>query len=81
MSLSPKIDGHTIDIFLPKTTMNGCSTIMKANTFEFFFIKKWYPPKIQNTNFGQENMCRVKNRNLSLTINCHMVGIFGQKRS
>jgi hypothetical protein len=44
-------------------------------------MKKWYPQKIQETNFWQANMHGVSNRSLSPNIHAYMTGIFGQERT
>jgi hypothetical protein len=51
------------------------SLIPKANTYRFL-TKKWSPPKIQESDLWQGNICEVKCMSLWSMINGHTTPIF-----
>src|SRR5688572_6980365 len=51
------------------------SIIPKSNTYEFL-TKKWFPPKIQECDLWQGNICLVRFTSLLFMINGHTTPIF-----
>jgi hypothetical protein len=58
-SLWSMINGHTTPIFVENSHERQFSIIPKANTYEFL-TKKWSPPKIQECDLWQGNICGVR---------------------
>jgi hypothetical protein len=75
MSLWSKINGHTTLIFVENSHERPFSLIPKANTFGFL-TKKWSPPKIQECELWQGNICGVRCTILWSMINGHTTPIF-----
>jgi hypothetical protein len=73
-SLWSKINGHTTPIFVKNSHERPFSIIPKANTYGFL-TKKWPPPKIQECDLWQENICGVKCSSLLSMINGHTTPI------
>jgi hypothetical protein len=59
-SLWLMINGHTTPIFVDNCHERPFSIIPKANTYEFFFTKKWSPPEILECDLWQGNICWVR---------------------
>jgi hypothetical protein len=69
------INGHTTPVFVENIHERQFSIIPKANTYTFF-TKKWSPPKIQECDLWQGNICGVRYRSLWSMINGHTTPIF-----
>jgi hypothetical protein len=67
-SLWSKIIGHITTIFVGNSHERPFSIIPKANTYRFW-TKKWSPPKIQECDVCQGNICGVRCTSLLSTIN------------
>jgi hypothetical protein len=74
-SLWSIINGHTTPIFVEISHERPFSIIPKANTYRFF-IKKWSPPKIQECDLWQGNICGVSCMCLWSMTNGHTTPIF-----
>jgi hypothetical protein len=59
MSLWSKSNGHTTPIFVENSHERPFSIIPKANTYGFL-TKKWSPPKTQECDLWQGNICGVR---------------------
>jgi hypothetical protein len=57
-SLWSMINGNTTPVFVENSHGRPFSIIPKANTYGFF-TKKWSPPKIQECDIWQGNICGV----------------------
>jgi hypothetical protein len=68
-----------VSIFDRKRSERKFSLISKANIY-VFLTDKWTPPKTNQCDLCQGNMCGLSNRRPSLMINGHMASIFGRKR-
>jgi hypothetical protein len=75
MSLWSMINGHTTPIFVENSHERPFSIIPMANTYGFF-TKKWSPPKIQECDLWQGNICGVRCTSLWSMINGHTTPIF-----
>jgi hypothetical protein len=75
MSLWSIINGHTTSIFVENSHERPFSIIPKANTYGFL-TKKWSPPKIQECDLRQGNICGVRCMILWSTINGHTTLFF-----
>jgi hypothetical protein len=75
MSPWSMINGHTTPILVENSHERPFSIIPKANT-NGFLTKKWSPPKIQECDLWQENICVVKCTSLCSMINGHKTLIF-----
>jgi uncharacterized membrane protein YagU involved in acid resistance len=75
MSLWSMINGHTTPIFVENSHERPFSIIPKANTYDFL-TKKWSPPKIQECDLWQGNICGVRCTSLRSMINGHTTPIF-----
>jgi hypothetical protein len=53
------INGHTTPIFVENSHERPFPIIPKANTYKIL-TKKWSPPKIQEYDLWQENICVVR---------------------
>jgi hypothetical protein len=53
------INGHTTPIFYENSHERPFSIILEANTYGFL-TKKWSPPKIQECDLWQGNICGVR---------------------
>jgi hypothetical protein len=69
------INGHTIPIFVENSHERPFSIIPKANT-NGILAKKWTPPKIQESDLWQGNICGVRCTSLWSMINGHTTPIF-----
>jgi hypothetical protein len=69
------INGHTTPIFVENCHERPFSIIPKANTYGFL-TKKWSPPKIQECDLWQGNICGVRCTSLWSMINGHTTPIF-----
>jgi hypothetical protein len=58
-SLWSMINGHTTPIFVENSHERPFSIIPKANTYRFL-TKKWSPPKIEECDLWQGNICGVR---------------------
>jgi uncharacterized membrane protein YagU involved in acid resistance len=74
-SLWSMINGHTTPIFVENSHERLFSIIPKANTYGFL-TKKSSPPKIQECDLWQGNICEVRCMSLSSMINGHTTAIF-----
>jgi hypothetical protein len=74
-SLLSMINGHTMPIFVENSHERPFSIILNANTYGFL-TKKWSPPKIQECDIWQVNICGVRCMSLSSMINGHTSPIF-----
>jgi hypothetical protein len=68
MSLWSMINGHTTPIFFENSHERPFSIIPKANIYGFL-TKKWSPPKIQECDLWQGNICGVRCPSLWSMIN------------
>jgi hypothetical protein len=75
MSPWSMINGHTTTILVENSHERPFSIIPKANT-NGFLTKKWSPPKIQEFDLWEENICGVKCTSLCSMINGHKTPIF-----
>jgi hypothetical protein len=75
--VSPKVDECTINILSRKPLWATFFSDSKVDTYEFF-RKKRSPPKIQESNLWQENICWVSNKSLSPKIDGHTSGILSE---
>jgi hypothetical protein len=75
MRLWSKINGHTTPIFVKNSHELPFSIIPKANIFGFL-TKKWSPPKIQQCDLWQANICGVRCMSLWSIINGQTTPIF-----
>jgi hypothetical protein len=66
---------HTTPIFVENSHERPFSIIPKANTYGFL-TKKWSPPKIQECDLWQANICGVRCMSLWSIINGHITPIF-----
>jgi hypothetical protein len=64
------INGHTSPISVENSHERPFSIIPKANTYGFL-TKKWSPPKIQECDLWQGNICGVRCTSLGSMINGH----------
>jgi hypothetical protein len=71
------INGHTTFIFAENSHERPFSIIPKANTYGFF-TKKLSPPKIQECDLCQGNICGVRCMSLWSMINGHTTFIFAE---
>jgi hypothetical protein len=69
------INGHTTPILDENSHKWPFSIIPKANTYGFL-TKKWSPPKIQECDLWQENLCGVRCTSLGSIINGDTTPIF-----
>jgi hypothetical protein len=69
------INGHTTPIFVENSHERPFSIIRKANTYRFL-TKNLSPPKIQQCDLWQGNICRVGCMSHWSMINCHTIPIF-----
>jgi hypothetical protein len=69
------INGHTTPIFYKNSHERPFSIILEAKTYEFL-TKKWSPPKIQECDLWQGNICGVRCMSLWSMINGHTNPIF-----
>jgi hypothetical protein len=69
------IHGHTTPIFVENSHERLFSIIPKAITYKFL-TKKSSPPKIQECELWQGNICEVRCMSLSSMINGHTTAIF-----
>jgi hypothetical protein len=69
------INGHTTSIFIKNSHERPFSLIPKANTYGFL-TKKWSPPKIQECDIWQGNICGVRYNSLWSLITGHTTPIF-----
>jgi hypothetical protein len=69
------INGHTTPIFVENSHKRPFSIIPKAKTYRFL-TKKWSPPKIQECDIWQGNICGVRCTSLWSMINGHTTLIF-----
>jgi hypothetical protein len=69
------INGHTTFIFAENSQERPFSIIPKANTYGFL-TNKWSPPKIQECDLWQGNICGVRSTSLWTIINGHKTPIF-----
>jgi hypothetical protein len=69
------INGHTTPICVENNHEWPFSIISKANTYGFL-TKKWSPPKIQECDVWQENICGVRCMSPWLMINGQTTPIF-----
>jgi hypothetical protein len=74
-SLWSMIDGHTTPIFIENSHEWPFSIILKANTYRFL-TKKSSPPKIQECDLRQGNICGMRCTSLWSMINDHTTPIF-----
>jgi hypothetical protein len=74
-SLWLMINGHTTPIFVGNSHERPFSIIPKANTYGFF-TNKWSPPKTQECDLWQGNICGVRCTSLLSMINGHTTTIF-----
>jgi hypothetical protein len=74
-SLWSMINGHTTPIFVKNIHERPFSIILKANTYGFV-TKKWSPPKIQECDLWQGNICGVSCTSPWSIINGHTTPIF-----
>jgi hypothetical protein len=74
-SLWSMINGHTTPIFVENSHERLFSIILKANTYRFLTMKS-SPPKIQECDLWQGNICEVRCMSLWSMINGHTTGIF-----
>jgi hypothetical protein len=77
MSLWSMINGHTTPILVENRHERPFSIIPKANIYRFL-TKKWSPPKIQECDLWQENICGVMCTSLCSMINGHKTPIFSK---
>jgi hypothetical protein len=75
LSLWSMINGHTTPIFVENSHERPFSIVPKANTYGFL-TKKWSPPKIQECDLWQGNICGVSYTSLWSMINGHTTPIF-----
>jgi hypothetical protein len=75
MSPWSMINGHTTPILVENSHERPFSIIPKANT-NGFLTKKCSPPKIQECDLWQENLCGVKCTSLCSMINGQKTPIF-----
>jgi hypothetical protein len=73
--LSSMINGHTTPIFIENSHERPFIIIMKANTYGFL-TKKLSPPKIQECNLRQGNICGMWCTSLWSMIKGHTTPIF-----
>src|SRR5688572_11814400 len=69
------INGHTTPIFDENSHERPFTIIPEANTYGFL-TKKWSPPKIQEGDLTQGNICEVKCVSRWSMINVHTTPIF-----
>jgi hypothetical protein len=77
MSLWSMINGHTTPIFVENSHEWPFSIIPKANTYGFL-TQKWSPPKIQECDLWQANICGVRCTSLWSMINGHTTPILDE---
>jgi hypothetical protein len=75
MSLWSMTSGHTTPIFVGNSHQRPFSIIPMANTYGFL-TKKWSPPKIQECDLWQGNICGVRCTTIWSMINGHTTLIF-----
>jgi hypothetical protein len=76
-SLWSMINGHTTPIFVENSHERPFSIISKANTYGFL-TKKWSPPKNQECDLWQGNICVVRCMSLWSKINGHTTPVLSK---
>jgi hypothetical protein len=69
------VNGHITPIFVESSHERPFSIISKDSTYGFL-TKKWSPPKIQECDLRQGNICGVRCASLWSIINSHTTPIF-----